>query len=307
MSAKNNSLELKAADEVCASCSIAGVDDVTLKTCDGGCDLVKYCSVECQGNHREEHNEECKKRVVEFREKELFEQPDGSYLGECPICCLPLLLDPKKSILNTCCCKLICKGCDYANKKCEIEAGRKPRCAFCREPMPKSKGEGPKRVMKRIKKHNDPVAMVQMGKKHDAEGDYRKAFEYWTMAAELGDAEAHGCLGTSYYNGDGVEKDEKKAMYHWEQGAIGGHPTARALLANYDMENGRFERAAKHFIISANLGCDISLQQIKELFVRGVVSKEDYCAALRGYQAAVEAAKSAEREKGEAFYKRHPF
>jgi hypothetical protein len=38
--------------------------------------------------------------------------------------------------------------------------------------------------------------------------------------------------------------------------------------------------------------------------VKGVVSKEEYAAALRGYQDAVNETKSAEREKGEAFYAR---
>ena len=152
--------------------------------------------------------------------------------------------------------------------------------------------------MERIKK-NDPVAMIKMGKKHLKEGDYGKAVEYFTKAAELGAAKANFLLGTSYHTGIGVEKDEKKARPHLEQAAIGGHPRARGVLAAHEMKNGRLERAAKHFIISANLGCDISLQQIKELFVRGIVTKEDYTAALRGYQAAVDAAKSPERDEAE--------
>ena len=32
-------------DICCASCGIAAVDDVKLMDCDGGCDIVKYCSV----------------------------------------------------------------------------------------------------------------------------------------------------------------------------------------------------------------------------------------------------------------------
>ncbi|MCP4744814.1 MAG: zinc finger MYND domain-containing protein, partial [Desulfobacteraceae bacterium] len=84
-------------DEVCACCGIAAVDDVKLEDCNGGCDLVKYCSDKCQENHREQHEEECKNRKAELPDKELFEQPDGTYLGECPICFLPLPLHPKKS------------------------------------------------------------------------------------------------------------------------------------------------------------------------------------------------------------------
>jgi TPR repeat protein len=156
--------------------------------------------------------------------------------------------------------------------------------------------------MKRIKK-NDPVAMTHMGKQHDKEGDYGKALEYYTKAAELGDANAHFCLGKMYHCGDGVEQDEKKFVYHCEQAAIGGEPNARSVLACIEMKKNRYNRAARHFIIAANLGHDASLQGLKDLFVQGKVSKEDYAAALRGHQAAVNATKSAERDAAEAYYK----
>ena len=152
-------------DEVCACCGIAGVDDITLKFCDD-CDLVKYCSDECQENHREEHEEECKKRKAGLHGKHLFDQPDSSHLGECPLCCLPLHLDNSKSILMGCCCKVICNGCNYANRMREIDQGLEwHKCAFCREPVPDTQEEFDKNVMERIKK-NDPAAMTDMGKNH---------------------------------------------------------------------------------------------------------------------------------------------
>jgi len=141
-----------------------------------------------------------------------------------------------------------------------------------------------------------------MGKQYDKEGDHGKSLEYHTKAAELGNVAAHFCLGCLYYNGDGVEKDTIKAVYHFEQAAIGGHPQARGILGFHENIRGRFERAVKHFIIAANLGCDISLKAVKDLFVEGIASKEDYAAALRGHQAAVDATKSSQREMGEAFF-----
>jgi tetratricopeptide (TPR) repeat protein len=285
-------------EEVCACCGIAAVDDIKLKDCDGGCDLVKYCSDGCQENHGEQHEQKCKERKAELHDKDLFTQPGGSHFGECPICCLPLSLDARKSTMMSCCSKYICDGCDYANKKRENEQGLEQRCAFCREPLPKSEEEYDKNNMERVKK-NDPVAMNQMGTMHDKEGDYRKALEYYTKAAELGDAHAHGCLGDLYHNGDGVEKDTKKAVYHWEKAAIGGHPGARYNLGCIEANNGRYERAVKHWIIAANLGYHDSLQNVKGLYAEGYASKEDYAAALRGYQTAVDAKKSAEREKAE--------
>ena len=281
-------LELDAG-EACASFGIAAVDDVKLK-------YVMVAAISCI-------IAAMVARKIK-RSRSLFTQPDSSYLGECPICILPLSLDASKSIMMPCCCKIICMGCDYANQMREFEQGLEPRCLFCREPVPKSQEESDKRIMKRIKK-NDPVAMTHMGKKHKGEGDSAKAFEYYTKAAELGDVGAYFRLGGLYNSGEGVKKDMKNAVYHLEQAAIDGHPKARGILGLLEKKRGRFERAARHFIIAANLGCDISLELLKDLFEEEVVSKEEYTAALRGYQAAVDATKSDERDEAEAFFKIH--
>ena len=49
-------------------------------------------------------------------------------------------------------------------------------------------------------------------------GDFGRAFEYWTNAAELGDAEAQYGLSLFYQRGEGVEKDEKKEIYYLRGG-----------------------------------------------------------------------------------------
>ena len=226
--------EEKAADSdtmtCCACCGKAEVDDVKLKICTA-CKLVKYCSVECQKNHRPQHKKACKKRAAELRDDRLFTQPDGSHHGECPICCLPLPLDLMKSGINSCCCKRICQGCDYANQKREWEQGQGYKCAYCREPVPKTQEEVNQNYIKRAKA-NDPLALLQRGLQCDEEGDHEGAFEYYTKAAALGNMNAHHNLSVMYREGKGVEKDMKKAVYHMEQAAIGGHADARFNLAN---------------------------------------------------------------------------
>jgi hypothetical protein len=142
----------------CASCGQAEIDDIKLKKCNGGCDLVKYCRDVCQENHRKQHEEECKKRRAELRDRDLFRKSEGSYLGECPICCLPLPLDENKSTMMPCCSKNICRGCEYANQMRENEEGLEHKCAYCREPVPDSREKAEKYMMKRVKK-NDPNAM----------------------------------------------------------------------------------------------------------------------------------------------------
>src|SRR6056300_1763716 len=154
-------LEAAAADvSCCASCGKAALDDVKLKKC--ACNLVQYCSVECQKNHRSQHKKACKQRMAEIRDDRLFTQPDGTHYGECPICCLPLPLQGGKSTLMTCCGKLICKGCSYGNQKRQAEQGLIHRCAFCREPPLNSKAEHYGKACMKRAKANDPVAMNEL-------------------------------------------------------------------------------------------------------------------------------------------------
>ena len=64
--------------------------------------------------------------------------------------------------------------------------------------------------------------------------------------------------------------------------------------------NGRIDRAVKHWIIAANLGHDGSIRELKNCYMNGYVSKEDFATALRAHQAAVDATKSPQRDAAEA-------
>eukprot|EP00985_Skeletonema_marinoi_P030328 scaffold31639_cov78-Skeletonema_marinoi.AAC.1 len=203
----------------CAACGVtAEVDDIKLKNCTA-CDLVRYCSVKCQKDHRPQHEGECKKRAAEVRDELLFKQPESTHLGDCPICCLPLPID-LECVLMTCCSKLICQGCSHANELRLEEERLEYRCEFCREPTPSTDEQCDKHRMKRIEA-NDPVAMNQEGFLQYQKGDYSSAFEYYTRAAELGDVDAHYWLSNLYHDGHGVENDRGKEIYHLEEAAIG--------------------------------------------------------------------------------------
>jgi len=273
---------------------VAEVDGVKLKKFDA-CDLVKYCSNECRKYHKSQHAEACEKRAAELRDEILFKQPESNHLGDCPICFLPLPIGPKKSTLMVCCSTIVCGGCCHANLTREIEESLFPSCPFCRHPPPESQEEVMKNIMKRVEA-NDPVALWKMGRERYEEGDYNGAFQYWTKAAGLGNAEAHYELSCSYAEGEGVEIDEEKRVYHLEHAAIGGNPRARYNLGCEEAKNRRMDRAIKHFIIAANLGHNESLEVLKNFYAKGHVSKDDFAAALRGHQAAVDATKSPQRE-----------
>lgn len=63
----------------------------------------------------------------------------------------------------------------------------------------------------------------------------------------------------------------------------------------------------KQFIIAANFGYDKALDAVRENFVDGFVSKEDFEArALRGHQAALDATKSEQRDRAEEYNSHYP-
>ena len=277
----------------CASCGIAEIDEIELKECDD-CDLVRYCSDECQQEHKSEHEEACQKRMAELRDEILFKQPEISHHGDCPICYLPLPLDAKKCTLYSCCSKMICNGCRYAHQEFEGELQHK-KCAFCRQPAPTSDKEA-FLLMKKRMKANDPDAMCSVALYHK-DNDNKKSYKYWIKAAGLGNIAAHFYLSFMYRLGKGVEENDKKALYHLEEAAIGGHAEARHIMGAYEEDKGRHDRAAKHWIIAANLGHDGSLNKLKVMYREGSVKKEDFASALRAHHDAVNATKSPQRER----------
>jgi tetratricopeptide (TPR) repeat protein len=283
----------------CAACGVEECDDIKLKKCTA-CKSVRYCGVECQKNHRLQHKRACKKRAAEFRDELLFKQPESSHLGDCPICMIPLPLDPEKSIMMSCCSKVVCGGCDYSDAMRETNP-LDAKCPFCRKPVP-TEEEIEENMMKRIEA-NDPLAMREQGSECYKKGDYSSAFEYVTKATKLGDIEAHYKLSIFYVLGHGVEKDEKKQIHHLEEAAIGGYPNARYHLGRIEGGNGRIERAIKHWIIAANLRDDDAIKDLKGQYTQGRISKENFAAALRAHQAAVDATKSPQREEAEEYFR----
>jgi len=86
-----------------------------------------------------------------------------------------------------------------------------------------------------------------------------------------------------------------------EEAAIGGHVSARYNLGCCEEGNGRIDRAVKHFIIAASMGCDESVKALWKYHARGLVKKEVFSVTLRAHQAAVDATKSPQREEAEKF------
>jgi len=205
-----------------------------------------------------------------------------------------------------CCGKMICCGCMHAVQSRAVKARKKEYdiCPFCRTPPANSDEETIERYEKRMEM-NDANAIYNMGGYY-ARGLYglpqndAKALEFWHRAAELGSAEAYGCIGNAYKFGDGVERDMKKARHYWDLAAINGDLQSRYNLGSIEGMAGNVDRALKHLMIAAWSGCVDSLNDIKQNHLRGYISKDDYAKALRSYQSYLDVVRSDQRDEAAA-------
>ncbi|EJK77368.1 hypothetical protein THAOC_00802, partial [Thalassiosira oceanica] len=160
-------------------------------------------------------------------------------------------------------------------------------------------------VQARVAK-NDPAAICFLGKKYFF-GDYglkkdmERAVRLWEEAAELGSVDALFSLGNSYDLGDGVKQDKAKAVAFYAKAAMQGHVDCRHNLGYFEGKKGNHDRAVRHWLISAKMGGEQSLELIKKFFRAGFATKEQYAEALKGYQDAVEEMKSHDRDEAKVY------
>ncbi|EJK52973.1 hypothetical protein THAOC_27677 [Thalassiosira oceanica] len=235
--------------------------------------------------------------VARYLDRLLNEGHERAEGDRCPICFLFVGFPVgKHSVINACCMKRVCKGCSLA----ALLRGFRG-CPFCRTPRPADEASQLAMVQKRVSKR-DTEAINHLGQRYyfgelGLAKDVPRAIELWTEAAELGSVDAHYNLGVTYYNGNGVDANEPRGVHHWQQAAMKGHVRGRHLLGADAFNNGNSELAVQHWVISAKMGDEDSLNYIKQMFMGGLATKAKYAEALRGYGDALEEMKSHQREE----------
>ena len=73
-------------------------------------------------------------------------------------------------------------------------------------------------------------AQLEVGVAFYENVEHETAFEFFTMSAKNGNAEAMNKLGYMLYKGIGCEKDHELAKVHWENGARLGNQKAAGNL-----------------------------------------------------------------------------
>eukprot|EP00984_Skeletonema_dohrnii_P027156 scaffold16617_cov136-Skeletonema_dohrnii-CCMP3373.AAC.1 len=130
--------------------------------------------------------------------------------------------------------------------------------------------------------------------------DSKMAHQLWKEAVELGGSkDAHYNLSQSYskyHRERGVEKDDKKELYHLEEAAMLGDAAARCELGTYEGDRGNWDRAKKHWMLSAAAGCEGCMERIKRGKKKGVVSNDEYKKTLRAHRKSLNLTRSAQRD-----------
>ena len=181
--------------------------------------------------------------------------------------------------------------------------GGKGLCPFCRTPTPYQE-ELVEQYKKRMEVDDAEGIRNLGGCYSDGEfglpQDHAKALELWHQAAELGNATSYYNIGNAYQTGDGVERDMKKAMHYYELAAMRGNTDAMHNLGVLEFNAGNMDRALKHDMVAAGCGDNDSLENIKQTFMNGKATKDDYTNALRSYQAYLVDIKSSQRDQAAA-------
>ena len=220
---------------------------------------------------------------------------------ECPICNLPVPLAARQSMSQACCMKAVCNGCILAARKRGMS-----KCPFCRTPTPEYDGSQVLAMVRKRIDAGDPLAICHLGDayhygEYGLEKDETKAVELWERAAEQGLKVAHFVIGCLYMVGTAVEKDTAKALGHYEAAAMRGHVIARHNLGCRESDAENYDLALQHFLISAKMGHEKSLNGVKKMFMKGLATKTDYAEALLGYQRAIGEMRSADRDEALAW------
>ena len=128
--------------------------------------------------------------------------------------------------------------------------------------------------------------------------DLGKANELLLRGAKLGCATSCYNLGNAYrMGGRGVELNEKKAKQYFELAAMHGSVAARYNLAGLEGRAGNHFRGLRHLTIAVRSGHEDSMNQYKDFYGRGLVTKDEYESTLLAYQKRQDERKSETREK----------
>lgn len=139
---------------------------------------------------------------------------------------------------------------------------------------------------------DNPEAQLQIGHYHYRKKMSKEALKWYNKAAEQGNVSAQSCLGTMYYLGDQVEKDDNESMKWFRKAAEQGDAYSQnylacGLITGTGIERDNYE-AAKWFRLSADQGYMEAQFFMGYLFESEIGVPKDYKEAFKWYSKAAD-------------------
>ena len=241
---------------------------------------------------------------------------------DCPVCLVPLPLEYYSCMIASCCGKEICTACiqehlrrnrilnrKEEDKEQELNSCKelkkfvplKDTCPFCRAECAESNEEEVEQINALASK-GDVHAMFNLAMKYmygdGLSRDDRKALELVRRAVNLDYAEAYGMLGRAYSDGDWiVPRDTDRGKEYLELGTKKGSVAARTNLGVLAATTRNYTDAIHHWRLSAAAGSKDAMQNLWKCFSKGLVSKAELEDILRDHQRGLDEMKTEQRER----------
>jgi TPR repeat protein len=126
--------------------------------------------------------------------------------------------------------------------------------------------------------------------------DYATALHKFHIAAESGDADAAVRLGTMYFLGLGVPKNDSQAIRWYRVAAVREHVDAQFSLATILYGSSQYGEALRWFKALANRGFTQAYSHVGEMYEHGRGTLQDYREAIVWYSKGAKTGEPASQE-----------
>jgi len=134
---------------------------------------------------------------------------------------------------------------------------------------------------------DDPEELYQLGLKYGKEGNQKKLFEYFKLAANAGHTKAQYKFACMNYNGVDCDKNLQEALKYFKLAADHGHIDAQYFYAymNYDIN---IKDTLKYYKLAADKGHIKSQNNLARMYYNGEDCEKNLYKAFKYYKLAAD-------------------
>lgn len=134
-------------------------------------------------------------------------------------------------------------------------------------------------------RENKISEFLDMADDYFSKGKKEIAFDYYMKAYNIGFKRISTYIGLCYYNGNGVQKNEKKALEWFLIGVNNEDTDAYYYVGLYlQVEEQKYQDALKWYIRAYELGCEVAANEIGTLYDNALLGERDYKKAMEWYE-----------------------